>query len=125
MDAIADLLIRIKNATKVKRYEVKTFHSRMKEAILTILKNQGFITGFQIIEEDDKKILQITISAENAPIHLKKISKSGRRIYVKNRNIPKPLRGMGTTIISTSSGIITGREAAKRGLGGELICEIW
>lgn len=125
MDQIADLLIRIKNATQVKRYEVKTSHSRMKEAILTILKNQGFITGFQIVEEEGKKILQVTISSENAPIHLKKISKSGRRIYVKNKAIPKPLRGLGTTIVSTSSGIITGREAAKRGLGGELICEIW
>jgi len=125
MDQIADLLTRIRNATAVKRSSVRTSFSGMKEAILTILKNEGFISSFEVIEEDGKKILEAVVSSQNAPIHLKKISKSGRRVYVKNREIPKPLRGMGTTIVSTSSGIVTGREAAKKGLGGELICEIW
>ena len=125
MDQIAELLTRIRNATSVRKYSVKTAYSKMKEAILMILKSEGFIADFQVVEDESKKVIEIEISPQNAPIHLKKISKSGQRVYVKNNKIPKPLRGLGTTIVSTSSGIVTGREAAKKGLGGELICEIW
>lgn len=125
MDQIADLLTRIRNAVSVKRYSVKTSYSKMKEAILLILKSEGFISDFSVMEDENKKFLEIELSGLSAPIHLKKISKSGRRVYVKKTEIPKPLRGMGTTIVSTSTGIVTGKEAAKQGLGGELICEIW
>lgn len=125
MDQIADLLTRIKNASAVNRSEVQVSYSKMKEAILGILKNEGFLSDFTTEEEEGKKYLKLTISQTKVLVHIKRVSKPGRRIYVKNQEIPKPLRGLGTTIVSTSKGVVTGREAAKQGLGGELICEIW
>jgi small subunit ribosomal protein S8 len=125
MDQIADLLIRIKNASMAGKSELTVSASKMKEAILNILKKEGFLTDFELSQEDSKKQIKIIISSTKTPIHLRQLSKPGRRIYTKNREIPKPLRGLGTVIVSTSTGIITGKEAIKKGVGGELICEIW
>ena len=125
MDQIADLLIRIKNASMVQKFEVVTTFSKLKEAILNILKNEGFISNFEIEEVENKKFIKISISKTKTPTHLRQISKPGRRIYTKSKEIPAPLRGLGTVVISTSTGVITGREATQKGLGGELICEIW
>lgn len=125
MDQIADLLSRIKNASLAGKSEITVSFSKVKEAILNILKNEGFLKSFDILEEGNKKMLKVVISSSKVPTHLRQISKPGRRIYIKNREIPKPLRGLGTVIVSTSTGIITGREAIKKGIGGELICEIW
>ncbi len=125
MDQIADLLVRIKNASLVGKTEVTTTFSKMKEAILNILKNEGFLTDIAIIEENNKRYLKASLSLKKIPSHIKQISKSGRRIYAKNKEIPTPLRGLGTVIISTSTGLTTGKVARKSGLGGELICEIW
>lgn len=105
--------------------EVKTSFSKMKKAILDILEGEGFLSEVKVVNEDNKESLIITISKTKTPTHLKQISKSGRRYYVKSKEIPKPLRGLGTVIVSTSNGIITGREAIKKGIGGEVICEIW
>ena len=71
------------------------------------------------------KYLKIIISSTKAPVHIKQISKPGQRIYVKCDQIPKPLRGLGLVIISTPLGVISGREASKKGIGGEVICEVW
>jgi small subunit ribosomal protein S8 len=125
MDQIADLLIRIKNASLVGKSEVTTSYSKMKKAILDILKGEGFLANVEVVSEEEKQSLKIVISDKKVPTHIKQISKSGRRVYAKSKEIPKPLRGLGTVIISTSNGVITGREAIKKGLGGELICEIW
>lgn len=125
MDQIADLLIRIKNAAMVRRNQVDASYSKVKEAILEILKNEGFVKDFEIVEKENKQYFNISISTDKIPAHVRRISKPGRRIYVKSKEIPRPLRGLGTTIVSTSSGVLTGQEAAKKGLGGELICEIW
>lgn len=125
MDQIADLLSRIRNASMVGKSEVLTSHSKVKESILAILKTEGFLTDFEVKEEDSKKSIKIQISRTKLPSHLKLISKAGRRVYSKSKEIPKPLRGLGTVIVSTSSGIVTGKEARMKGLGGELICEIW
>lgn len=125
MDQIADLLTRIKNTSMAGRYEINISHSKVKEAILTILKNEGFITTIEMKEEEGKKSIIAVISQSKTPTHLKQLSKPGRRVYVKNQEIPTPLRGLGTVIVSTSTGIVTGKIAKKSGLGGELICEVW
>jgi len=125
MDQIADLLTRIKNTSMAGRYEINISHSKVKEAILTILKNEGFITTIEMKEEEGKKSIIAVISQSKTPSHLKQLSKPGRRVYVKNQEIPAPLRGLGTVIVSTSTGIVTGKIAKKSGLGGELICEVW
>lgn len=124
MDQIADLLIRIKNAASINRAEVLAVYSKVNVAILTILKSEGFISDFEIIEDENKRSIQLHFGGK-ALVHIRRISKPGRRIYVKSKEIPRPLRGLGTIIISTSNGVTTGREAYKKGLGGELLCEIW
>jgi len=125
MDQIADLLIRIKNATMANNIKVVMPHSKIKESILAIFVREGFIKNLDITEEDGKKTISGEISRAKTPSHIKQISKPSRRIYVKSREIPSPLRGLGTVVISTPNGLVTGREAKKAGIGGELICEIW
>lgn len=125
MDQIADLLVKIKNVSLVHKTELTVSYSKMKQAILLILKKEGFLVDVETIKEDKKQSIKITISTAKTPMHLRQISKPGRRIYSKSKELPRPLRGFGTVIVSTPAGVITGREAAKKGLGGELICEIW
>lgn len=125
MDQIADLLTRIRNATLVRKNEITVSFSKMKEAVLKIFAEQGFLSSVSVETIEDKKYLKLVVSDKKVPSHLKQISKPGRRIYIKSKEMPKPLRGLGVVIISTSTGVITGKEAAKKGLGGELICEIW
>jgi small subunit ribosomal protein S8 len=125
MDQIADLLTRIRNASLIGKLEVTMPSSKMKVVILEILKKEGYISDFKSVDKKDQKYLQISISMRKRPTHLRQISKPGQRIYAKSTEIPRPLRGMGLVLISTSSGVISGREAIKRGLGGELICEVW
>lgn len=125
MDQISDLLTRIRNASLAKRYEVRATFSKMKEAILAILKSEGFLSDFELLEENGKKEFKITISKTKPPVHLKQLSKPGRRLYTKTTSIPRPLRGFGLIVVSTSKGLVSGKEAVKQGIGGELICEIW
>jgi small subunit ribosomal protein S8 len=125
MDQIADLLIRIKNASLVGKRDVVITFSKMNKAILDILKESNFLTSVEVVKEENRQFLKVVISDSKTPTHFKQISKPGRRVYAKNQEIPKPLRGLGTVIISTSTGITTGKEAFKKGLGGELICEVW
>jgi small subunit ribosomal protein S8 len=124
-DQIADLLTRIRNASMAGRYEVTISYSKIKEAILKILLAEGFISSMEITEEDAKKSITAVISQSKTPSHLRQLSRPGKRVYVKNKEIPMPLRGLGTVIVSTSTGITTGKNARKSGVGGELICEIW
>ena len=132
-DQIADLLVRLKNAAAVSRYDLTMPYSKMKEAILKILEENGFVKNIKITEETrstgsvraTKKCLHVEIVATKKPTHIKQISKPGHRIYTKGKDIKIPLRGLALVIISTSKGLINAREASKKGLGGELICEIW
>ncbi|MEI6498654.1 MAG: 30S ribosomal protein S8 [bacterium] len=125
IDPIADLLVRIRNASAVGKFEVKLPYSKMKVAILEIMKREGFLTNVEVLEEGNKKNISIVISQTKTPAHLRLISHQGQKIYAKKKEIRTPLRGLGLIIVSTPTGIITGREAIKRGVGGELICEIW
>ena len=125
IDPIADLLVRIRNASLAGKNEVLFPFSKMKESILAIMKREGFVDELTVITDGNKKNISITISDDKKPTHLRLISKQGRKIYIKKKDIKIPLRGFGLLILSTPQGIITGREAIKKGIGGELICEIW
>lgn len=125
-DQIADLLVRLRNAIAIGKFEVTIPSSKMKEVVLGILKKEGYVAEIKpITKNKSQKILKVIISGTNHPTHLRQISKPGQRIYVKSGAIPRPLRGLGLIVISTPAGMTTGKEASKKGLGGELICEVW
>jgi small subunit ribosomal protein S8 len=125
-DPIADMLTRIRNAATARRTSLTMPYSKMKESIAGILKAAGYIEDFKTAEVDGFKSLELTLSRDAATItSLTRVSKPGRRIYVGAQEIPQVLGGRGLVIMSTSGGIMTGREARQKGLGGELICKVW
>nr|HID59237.1 30S ribosomal protein S8 [Desulfobacterales bacterium] len=128
-DPIADMLTRIRNANMAKLNRVDIPASNMKVSIARILKNEGYIKNYKLIKDRKQGILRIYLkyndNKEGVIVGLKRISKPGRRIYVKKKDIPLVLNGLGTAIISTSRGVLTGREARKKNVGGELICSVW
>jgi small subunit ribosomal protein S8 len=129
-DPIADMLIRIKNASMAGRVTVLLGHSNIKEAVAKILQQEGYIANVVVdsSESETRKKIVLTLKYENKKsviTDVKRKSKPGRRQYIPHSAIPRVLGGMGTAILSTSTGIMTGREAQKKGIGGELLCEIW
>ena len=130
-DPIADMLTRIRNALAVGKPKVSIPYSKIKLAIAKILEKENFISGFEIVTPKKNKFKNILITlkykedGQPAINELKRISKPGCRIYVKAKEIKKVKGGRGISIVSTSRGIMTGYEAKKRRLGGELIAEIW
>lgn len=123
-DPISDLVIRIKNAYSNDLEEALVPFSNFKLAILDVIKNNKLIDEVQI--KEDKKGKQIRIILKSSRIsHIMRLSKPGKRIYVGSDEIPRPLRGMGLIIVSTPYGVISGNEARKKNIGGELICEVW
>jgi len=126
-DPIADLLTRIKNAARARKETVVLPYSKVKEQILSNLKKRHFVDDYTV-ETTDKpshKNLSITISNAHRDIEVKRISKPGQRIYVKANEIKKVNGGLGMAIVSTPKGIVSGEEAVKMKLGGELICEVY
>jgi small subunit ribosomal protein S8 len=126
-DPIADMLTRIRNGLAVNKAEVSMPHSKAKEAIAKLLKQYGFILGYQVSREGFAQLV-ITLSDDvtNSRLnHLKRVSKPGQRVYVKATEIPTLMRGRGLSIVSTSKGVMAGHEARKQNLGGEYICEVW
>ncbi len=128
-DPIADMLARIRNACLVRHRVVEIPASKLKLAIAKILKEEGYIEDYRFVSEGPQGKIELVLKYDEnkRPViaGLKKISKPGRRIYVKKEEIPEVIGGYGVAIISTSQGIMTDREARKRGIGGELICQIW
>jgi len=128
-DPIADMLTRIRNANKARLDFVDIPDSRVKQDIAKIMLDKGFIKNYEITSDSAIKSIRIYLKFDrnkNSVITgIKRISKPGLRTYAKNDEIPRVLGGIGTVIISTSKGIITGSEAKKLGLGGEIICYIW
>ena len=128
-DPVADLLTRIRNASLCGADETVVPYSNLKYHVTKILIKEGYVID-AIIEDGPNgisKIIKIKLCGEDAKLitHIKRISKPGRRVYVRSINIPKPLRGMGCVIVSTSKGVVTGKDAKNFGLGGEILCEIW
>ena len=127
-DPVADMLSRIRNAIAVNRHSIELPHSKLKETIATQLQKSGFINDVKVVSDKPFKNLAITINQPgvNAVItHVERVSKPGRRMYVKANDIPRVKNGRGIVIISTSKGIMTGEEATKAKLGGELICKVY
>ncbi|MCS7279610.1 MAG: 30S ribosomal protein S8 [Thermodesulfobacteriaceae bacterium] len=128
-DPIADMLIRIKNALSARHKTVLIPASKLKLAILRVLKEEGYIEDFDYIEEKPQRKIQINLKYDEnkRPVisGVRRISKPGRRIYMGYKDLPRVMNGLGIAIVSTSQGIMTDHEARKRKLGGEVICEIW
>ena len=128
-DPIADYLTRIRNAIMAHHDSVEIPASNLKVRISEILKTQGFIKDFQLLDDRRQGLIHIDLKwnspKENAIVALQRESRPGQRRYVKGKAIPRVLNGLGVGIISTSSGLMTDREARKHGVGGEYICSIW
>lgn len=128
-DPLADMLTRIRNAGMVKFEIVEMPLSKVKTGVAAILKKEGFINDYQVLDKDTQGVLRIEMkydqNNERIITNLKRVSKPGRRVYVKHDQIPKVMSGLGIAIISTSKGIFTDKEARAMKIGGELLCEVW
>lgn len=124
MDPIADILTRIRNAEKAEKSPVIAPYSKMRHNVLNILKEKGFIEDVEVMENNKFKELKIGLKRESR-LTLTKISKPGRRMYIKSKDIKKILGGLGISILSTPKGIMSSDQAKKLNLGGELLCEIY
>ncbi|HVX10821.1 MAG TPA: 30S ribosomal protein S8 [Pirellulales bacterium] len=128
-DPIADMLTRIRNAVRVERPSVDMPLSKVKRGMAEVLKREGYIWDFEELEAKPSRQLRIHLkygpNGERVIRHIKRVSKPGRRIYSGADNLRPVLNGLGISIISTSRGVISDREARQRHLGGEVLCELW
>jgi small subunit ribosomal protein S8 len=133
-DPIADMLTRIRNAVIAKHTRVDMPASRIKADIAKILQDEGYIQGFKVLDADVKttapsKTLRLFLKygphGERLITGVERISRPGRRVYFGRDDVPEVLAGLGTSILTTSRGVMTGREAVKAGVGGEVLCNIW
>lgn len=128
-DPIADMLTRIRNANTVKHETVDVPASNIKKEIVRILLEEGFVRGYDVIEDEKQGIIRIQLkygqSGERVIQGIKRISKPGMRVYTSAYEVPKVLNGLGLSIISTSKGILTDKQARKENVGGEVICYVW
>ena len=128
-DPIADFLTRIRNANMVYKETVEIPSSKLKKSLSEILKREGYIKDFEFIEDGKQGIIRLYLKygsgRERTITDIKRISKPGLRVYAQKDEIPRVLGGLGIAIISTSTGIITDKEARRDGVGGEVLCYVW
>lgn len=127
-DPIADMIIRVKNAFLASKANVSIPHSKLKEALAKILETEGYVESFEVKPTTPQKTIEIKlkyIGKIPAITEVRRLSKPGRRMYATVNDIPRALGGYGVTIVSTSKGVITDKDARKIGVGGELLCQIW
>ena len=127
-DPVSDMLARIRNALLARHEAVEIPFSRLKTRIAEILKQEGFIHDFAVKEEFPASLrvqLKYTDGRKPAIVGMRRTSRPGRRVYVRHKHIPHVLNGMGISIISTSHGVVTDRDARKQAVGGEVLCEVW
>jgi small subunit ribosomal protein S8 len=128
-DSLSDMLTRIRNGGKARFEKVDIPSSNMKANVARVLKEEGFIKNYKIVKDKGHTILRIYLKYDesNKSIFslIKRISKPSRRVYVRQEDIPRVMRGLGIAILSTSKGIMTGEEARKNTVGGELLCQVW
>jgi small subunit ribosomal protein S8 len=128
-DPIADMLTRIRNAVSVERPHVELPASKVKRGLAEVLKREGYIWDFDEIASEPVQQLKLDLkygpNGERVIQRIRRISKPGRRVYRKARDLKPVLNGLGITIISTSRGVVSDREARQRNLGGEVLCEVW
>ena len=131
-DPIADMLTRIRNGIMRTHETVSMPHSKVKENIAVVLKDEGYIEDFSVIPETPQSVLQITLkykgdrrTKRSMITKLERVSKPGRRVYVKKTDIPWVLQGMGVAILTTSKGVMTGQTARRKQVGGEILCKVY
>lgn len=128
-DPIADMLTRIRNGNNAKHDSVDIPASNIKKQLAQILLDEGFIKGYDVIDDGKQGIIRVDIKYGNQNQKvisgIKRISKPGLRVYVKNDEVPRVLGGLGIAILSTSKGVMTDKDARKEGVGGEVICYVW
>jgi small subunit ribosomal protein S8 len=128
-DPIADMLTRIRNANTALHDAVEMPGSTLKAEVAKVLKEQGYIADYELQEArvGTELVIRLKYSRDRRRVisGLKRVSKPGRRVYVDRTSIPRVLGGMGVAVLSTSQGVITGQEARRRGIGGEVICSVW
>lgn len=128
-DPVADFLTRIRNAINARHQKVDAPASKLKMEIARILKEEGYISNFKATEEEGKKIIRVYLKYSNdnqaAISNVKRVSRPGCRVYVGHGEIPRILGGLGINILTTPKGVMTGRQARKEGIGGEVLCEIY
>ncbi|MEK6590817.1 MAG: 30S ribosomal protein S8 [Nitrospinota bacterium] len=128
-DSIADMLTRVRNAIMAKHEKVNVPSSKVNNEIAHILKEEGFIKNFKLIKDRKQGMLRIYLKYENETENiiqgLKRVSKPGCRIYVKNKDIPEVLNGLGVAILSTNRGILTDKACKEQKVGGEVLCYVW
>jgi small subunit ribosomal protein S8 len=133
-DPIADMLTRIRNAVHGRHQRVDVPTSRFKTEIAKILEREGYISGFKLLETEDadgdrrpviRLFLKYGPKGEKVISGLERVSRPGRRVYLGREDVPRVMGGLGTAILTTSHGVMTGQEAKKAGVGGEVLCNIW
>lgn len=128
-DPIADMLTRIRNAVTVRHDSVLVPASRIKVSIAKILKEEGFINDYEVIRGKPHRVIKIHLkySDKKEPVlsGMERVSKSGLRVYLHRKEIPRVYGGLGIAIVSTSKGVMTGQQARRQGVGGELLCYVW
>ena len=137
-DPIADMLTRLRNAVIAKHSRVDVPASKLKVEIAKILEGEGYIQGFKMVDEKSPEAAKADVARQMIRIFLKygphgervitgleRISRPGRRVYFRSTEVPPVLGGLGTSILTTSRGVMTGREAVKAGVGGEVLCNVW
>jgi len=127
-DPIADMLTRIRNAVMVRHDSVLIPTSKTKLSIAKILKDEGFITDYAVLRGEPQRVIKVILKyIDNQPalLGLERVSKPGLRVYVHRREIPRVYGGLGVAILSTSKGIMLGKDAWRQNLGGELLCYVW
>jgi small subunit ribosomal protein S8 len=128
-DPVADMLTRIRNANTAGHSSVEIPASKMKKNIAEILLKEGYIRGYDLVEDEKQGIIKVQMKygADKQKVisGIKRISKPGLKVYAKSSEVPKVLGGLGVAIISTSGGLITDKEARSKGVGGEVICYVW
>jgi small subunit ribosomal protein S8 len=128
-DPIADMLTRIRNASKAKLEKVDIPSSKLKLEIAKILKDEGYIKNLKMVKDRRQGVIRVYLkyTDEEAPViqGIRRVSRPGNRVYVGNDRIPKVLNGLGTAILSTPQGVQTGRQARKNNVGGEVLCHVW
>ena len=128
-DPIADMLTRLRNANTAYKDEVELPASRLKEEIARVLQREGYVLGYRIEGEDPKRRLVVEMKygpeRERTISGIKRVSRPGRRVYANRDRLPRVMGGLGVAILSTSQGLMTDKQAARAGIGGEVLCHVW
>jgi|SRR5438270_12551772 len=128
-DPVADFLTRIRNAIRARHQKVDVPASKLKLEIARILKEEGYISNYKAVEEEGHKTLRVYLKYSNnneaAITNVERVSKPGCRVYVGRAEVPRVLGGLGINILTTPRGVMTGRQARREGVGGEILCQVW